>query len=182
MIEKRRIVVDADVLMMASDMSPAINCVNCVRFLRKILDICHMIVAGGKISQEYLDHNTVYSRIWLSDMASQEKVKNYAFSTSLENMSNEIKSLDIFSPEEIPNIEKDLHLIQAALSTDGIVVSVDGKARRKFAIVSRSEFTLAAEIGDIVWINPTNEGENLMQWLESGAPKDNARMLKNYPL
>ncbi len=56
---------------------------------------------------------------------------------------------------------KDLHLIEAALATDRIVVSLDERARRELAVDASK---------DIVWVNAVLEGGHAVYWLRNGAP------------
>lgn len=57
---------------------------------------------------------------------------------------------------------KDLHLIEAALATDQIVVSLDERAHRELAVEATA---------DVVWVNAVLEGGHALYWLRSGAPK-----------
>lgn len=61
---------------------------------------------------------------------------------------------------------KDIHLICAALATDGVVVSLDDTARDLFARASLG----AGEIRRLMWLNPERgDAEWLSEWLEGGA-------------
>ena len=70
---------------------------------------------------------------------------------------------------------KDLHLIEAAVTTDRIVVSLDDSARSIFHDVSRD----VPEIGGIAWINPDTLGEDGREWLENGAKRRNTFLLSD---
>ncbi len=56
---------------------------------------------------------------------------------------------------------KDLPLIEAALRTDNIVVSLDERAREAFQLL---------ELSVIIWVNPVRESLLMEPWLEQGAP------------
>ena len=56
---------------------------------------------------------------------------------------------------------KDLPLVEAALRTDNIVVSLDERARGAFQL---------RELSVIVWVNPVRESLQMEPWLEQGAP------------
>jgi hypothetical protein len=63
---------------------------------------------------------------------------------------------------------KDLPLIEAALRTDNIVVSLDEQARAAFRL---------PELNEITWANPVRERERIRTWLEAGAqPVDEWRL------
>ena len=68
---------------------------------------------------------------------------------------------------------KDAHLVEAALSTDGLIVSLDDEARKGFARASQS----IPRIEGIVWVNPERD-RNVRDWLRSGAPRDEKRTLQ----
>lgn len=55
---------------------------------------------------------------------------------------------------------KDLPIIEAALRTDNIVVSLDEEARVAFQL---------PELNAITWANPVRERERIRIWLEAGA-------------
>jgi len=52
-------------------------------------------------------------------------------------------------------MEKDLHLIEAALATDHIVVSLDETAKEYFAKAAKH----VSKLGQIAWINPHQDND-----------------------
>jgi hypothetical protein len=64
-------------------------------------------------------------------------------------------------PVERDAILKDAHLIEAALSADRIVASLDDNARALFHI---------AELNVVTWVNPVSATARIRAWLEEGAP------------
>ena len=78
------------------------------------------------------------------------------------------------NPEESENMQKDFHLLEAALATDQTVISLDEVIRGLFAHASQR----VGEIRDIVWVNPERmEEEEPLAWLQNGAPPENHRKL-----
>ena len=67
--------------------------------------------------------------------------------------------------------EKDVHLIEAALRTDGLVASQDERARRIFRDASAS----VQELKPIVWVNPTAPDDDPIGWLKNGARSETWR-------
>lgn len=59
----------------------------------------------------------------------------------------------------------DVHLLEAAVQADSIVVSCDDEVRALF----QQSTTAIPEIGLVVWVNPES-GTDLLRWLEAGAP------------
>lgn len=70
-------------------------------------------------------------------------------------------------------ILKDAHLIEAAIATDSIVISLDETARRLFVEATKTVDALRG----IVWVNPENSDEGSIVWLEKGAKVENKRRL-----
>ncbi len=68
---------------------------------------------------------------------------------------------------------KDIHLLEAALMTDEIVVALDETVRALFIKAAIS----VGEIRNVVWINPGQADEAPLPWLEGGAKSDKKRCL-----
>jgi len=66
----------------------------------------------------------------------------------------------------------DLHLVEAAIATDGIVVSRDDTARDLFRAASAT----LGRLRRIVWVNPADEADP-SEWLAKGATAEEGRML-----
>ena len=70
-------------------------------------------------------------------------------------------------------IDKDVHLIEAAIATDQLVTSKDGSARGVFKDASDG----VVELKQIVWVNPTGDNEKPIEWLQNGARAEARRLL-----
>lgn len=68
---------------------------------------------------------------------------------------------------------KDVHLLEAALAADEIVVALDETVRALFIETTIS----VGEIRNVVWINPDRADEAPLPWLEGGAKSDKKRCL-----
>jgi hypothetical protein len=68
---------------------------------------------------------------------------------------------------------KDAHLIEAARETDRIVLSLDERVRALF----RDAAVHAAEVRSVMWANPENHEEGVVDWLHGGARRDRTREL-----
>lgn len=66
---------------------------------------------------------------------------------------------------------KECHLIEAALATHKIVISIETNCRDHFRNVSHA----IKELRGIGWVNPTVPADNAVEWLASGA------LIKNCP-
>jgi hypothetical protein len=67
---------------------------------------------------------------------------------------------------------EDIHLIEAALATDKTLLSLDKQVRRHFKLF----LPQLPELEAVSWQNPA-EAEEILDWLEKGAPPDEHRML-----
>lgn len=77
------------------------------------------------------------------------------------------------SDKDIEAVRKDIHLIHAALAADRSIVSCDETARRLFGNASAS----VTDLSPIIWVNPDQEEEEPIRWLEDGAEAEPDRML-----
>ena len=76
--------------------------------------------------------------------------------------------------DEIEAMEKDFHLLQAALATDRTVISLDETIRGLFKRASQQ----VGEIRNIIWVNPDRTAEEQpIAWLQNGAPAEAERRL-----
>ena len=70
-------------------------------------------------------------------------------------------------------IFKDIPLVEAALETDKIIISLDENARHAFSELAQQ----IPELRTIVWINPANPSEEAITWLHEGASRQKLRLL-----
>ena len=72
---------------------------------------------------------------------------------------------------------KDFRLLEAAIATDRTVISLDNTVRNLFAAAAEK----VGEIGNIVWVNPTETDQNPIEWLEKGAKREKKHLLGYKP-
>ncbi len=158
-VPKRRIVVDADVArsagMRRSASDLAARCRDC---LDAILDVCHSVVMGDELKRQWRKHKSRYSSLWLVSMTQRGKYREVAGATAAET---EFES----AAQESAAARKDVHLLIAAVGSDGIVISRDDKARKALAKCCGHILGVA----DIVWACPEHH-VGVVKWLEQGAP------------
>ncbi len=70
-------------------------------------------------------------------------------------------------------IDKDRHLIEAALITQERVASLDDQVRKHLA----NHCVSLTEVNSICWINPAAPSEKAIEWLKAGAPPERHRRL-----
>jgi hypothetical protein len=168
----RRLVIDIDVVAAAGQkIGLNSDAKACRDFIDAVLKICHHIAVCATWSEEWLRHRNSYASTWLRRMHGPKKVNE------IENIGNKTlrKNIErsITHPEILEIIMKDLFLCETALRTDKIIISCDEKSRNHFREAARS----VVELRDIVWINPTNSDEEVLIWLQNGAPFEKFRTL-----
>ena len=87
-------------------------------------------------------------------------------------MADKLKQARLTEKKEAA-IQKDAHLLEAALATDSAVASLDEEVRSLLSGVSKHW----GRIKPIVWVNPAKPDDQALSWLSAGAPADKARML-----
>lgn len=153
-----RLVVDASVLSAAGTTEHPVSKA-CRDFLVSVLKVCHSVVKVDRIEVEWRRHLSTFSSAWLVAMVNQRKV------VSLDDIGFESRLAHTpwknLVPQELAHIvEKDQHLVAAAVATDKVVSSLDDQARRAFVIVAGKDRSIAG----VLWINPVSDAA-LEDWL-----------------
>jgi hypothetical protein len=168
----RRIVIDASVAR-ASGPPDAVHPTGqqCRACLTQVLQICHHVVMTEALRGEWGRHQSRFARGWLLQMYSRRKVAqlDVAEDGALRRQVSE----SVAHADDTLAMLKDCHLLEAALATDRIVLSLDESARGLFADFS-AHHDLA---GRVVWVNPTQPNEQSETWLADGARAETARTL-----
>jgi len=168
----RRMVIDASVARASGGpdaVSPTSK--NCSDFLQTVLVVCHQIVLTTEILEEWHKHKSKFASRWLASMFARKKAKMIG---SVEDQELRGKIGQASHNEKArAAMLKDVHLLEAALVTDEIVVALDETVRALFTEAAIG----VGEIRDIVWINPDLVDEEPLPWLESGAKSDKKRCL-----
>ncbi|MCI0388824.1 MAG: hypothetical protein MOB07_08680 [Acidobacteria bacterium] len=168
----RRMVIDASVARAAGGpdaVSPTSK--NCSDFLQTVLVVCHQIVLTIEILEEWPKHKSRFASRWLASMFARKKAKMIG-SAEDQKLRDKIGQA---ARSEKPRAAmlKDVHLLEAALVTDEIIVALDETVRTLFIEVAIS----FGEIRNVVWINPDHTDEEPLRWLEDGAKSDKKRCL-----
>jgi hypothetical protein len=134
----------------------------CRDFLLKVLEVCHRVVMTPDSRTEWKKHQSKFAKSWLASMVSRRK---FLFARNCENalLRQTIGKLNALE-WPVTAMRKDIHLIEASLSGDLIVISLDDAARTHFARAS----SVASQIKDVVWRKPVTD-LGLAVWLEKGA-------------
>ena len=169
--QSRRLVIDACVARSAGVAERPISR-SCREFLLAVLDICHRAVFTQELSREWKDHGSPFALRWRSSMIARKKIDWFS-PAKHEQLRAEIEVMKV-SDALRTEIRKDVHLVEAALEADQIIVSYDERTARlpfcEIAVQVRS-------IRHLVWVNPTRDEENAIEWLRDGAPPEESRRL-----
>lgn len=180
-VERKTIVVDA--------------CVGQIRFagsrraacLHAVLTICHRAAMPDTLRAEW-DKNAErdprlnqFAVRWRSDMARRGKhlPKADPRDADLRHAIDDLaREQGTGSAEDVRQIMlDDVHLLEAALASDHIVISVEGKCRRWFDRLAER----VPRLRSIMWVNPEDDPEWTLAWLAAGAPHDPAHCLGHAP-
>jgi hypothetical protein len=138
-IPSRRLVVDASVASAAGQtMHP--TSFRSREFLGEVLKISHRIVMTVSLAAEWDRHQSLYAARWRAEMRTRNKVVDIA------DVQNEEVRRQVVGSRAI---QKDLHLIEAALATDKVVISLDDRAQADLCVEATK---------DVTWVNAVAEG------------------------
>ncbi len=171
--DSKRLVIDADVARAAgSETATHPRAEHCRDFLNAVLSLSHRIVMTEQINNEWKNHQSRFARRWRVSMDARKKIDRI---DPPENAELQAKVTTTTNNEnEIEALQKDFHLLQAALVTDQTIISLDETVRQLFKQASQS----VGEIRDIIWVNPDRTAEEQpIGWLQNGAPPEPHRQL-----
>lgn len=168
----KRIVVDASVARSAGRETalsePSLRC----RQVLKVIEKSHEIVFSQECLDEWKRHGSNAAKDFIAGMFAKRKVvppQNLARNDELRSK----LAVTASSDSSRAAIEKDTHLLEAALQADRIVISRDETVRTLF----RQCCPAVKEIRNVLWANPEIEAEEVVSWLEGGARMETARRL-----
>jgi hypothetical protein len=168
----KRLVIDASVARsVGKEHAIDPTSIYCREFLKAVRTICHQIVMTPEIGEEWQRHQSSFARQWLLSMTARRKV--YRLGDVLDNdLRGRIEGV-VSNERAAEAMRKDLRLIEAAIATDRIVISLDETARALFAAVVQS----VGKLRNIVWVTPSRTEDELILWLENGARPEKRRLL-----
>ena len=169
----KRLVVNASVARAAGGKGATASVsINCTEFLETFRDECsHHIVMTPELSEEWNAHQSNFAARWLKSMIARKRF-NYITPPRDTVLSDKIDATAT-RERDLEAMQKDFHLLQAALATDQSIVSLDETVRQLFKQASQQ----VGEIRNIIWVNPDRTEEQPIAWLQNGAlPEANRRL------
>jgi hypothetical protein len=159
----RAIVIDASIARAAGESEHPVSSM-CRTFLVEVLRICHHVAASDAILEEWNGHMSRFTRTWLASMYARKKVD--WLEVQVDNELRAAISGAARTDAERKGMLKDIHLIELALHVEAPVTSLDeNTARGPFEGACRT----VSRLRRIVWVNPTRENEQALEWLRGGA-------------
>ena len=171
--DSKQLVIDADVARASgSETATHPRAEHCRDFLNAVLSLSHRMVMTEQINNEWKNHQSRFARRWRVSMDARKKIERI---DPPENAELQAKVTTTTNNEnEIEALQKDFHLLQAALLTDQTIISLDETVRQLFKQASQQ----IGEIQHIIWVNPDRTAEEQpIAWLQNGAPPEPHRQL-----
>ena len=126
----------------------------------------------GSLEGEYRKHakGKAFQR-WRKQMANKRKLIRVA-----ANRMSEIRNrlINACHDDDIARIvAKDSHLVSAAIEHGAIILSRDDQCRNHLRSICQD----IEGLDRILWVNPSREEEDVVPWMNRGAPDENQRRL-----
>lgn len=165
----KRLVIDASVARACGDHQASSNVSKiCRDVLDIVLEVCHRMVIDQKIIQEWDNQQSRYAEKWRVQMRKRGKTIVVPKNTDVNVFDRIVNAAETTDrPDVVEFVEavaKDIHLIEAGLRSDLIVISLDKKAKANFEQISMQ----VGELANIEWINPELDTD-VVGWLKAGA-------------
>lgn len=169
----KRLVIDTDVAQASGDEDATDpRAINCRDFLKEVRSQDHRVVMTREISDEWKRHRSGFALEWRVSMDARRRIDRINPPED-EELRDKV-TVTASDEDEIEAMQKDFHLLQAALTTDQTIISLDETVRRLFKQASRQ----VGEIRNIIWVNPDRTAEEQpITWLQNGAPPEPHRQL-----
>lgn len=143
----RLVVVDASVVKAAGETQHPVSSA-CRECLLSIRNICHRVAQTDPIREEWKRHLSIFSRKWKCSMIARRKLPSVSRLVHLE------LRWDAYPDTARTAIKKDQKLIEAALATDCVIITLDDALKKALAKRRDGKEILRR----IQWINPCDNG------------------------
>ena len=169
----KRLVIDTDIAQAVGTKNDPRSRGSLLTF-RAVLNLCHQVVLTDAIDEEWARHTarTREFNAWYIDMRRRKDKVARLKQVINDELRLSVEALD-FAPTVIADMMKDIHLLEAALAADKIILSSNDRERRRFKAAA-DEIEI---IQEVIWVNPIITDENVIDWLGKGAIPEKERML-----
>jgi hypothetical protein len=153
-IYSRLLVIDASVARSAGETEHPVSSA-CRECLQAVLTICHRVVITEPIKSEWDRHMSRFTRKWRLSMAARRK-----WNRDLEPAEITL-NIGAFPKKAQEEIEKDRHLLEAAVAADRVILTLDDSLRSALNQTQEgSKF-----FKSIKWLNPVHDGIEMLKSL-----------------
>ena len=170
---RRRLVIDTSIFQAASERpAPDPMGKTCGNLLKEILSICHQAVFSLEASDEWKRHRSRFALRWRTAMTARKKLHFLDESCRNDELRGTLEKLwgsERDAPDRWEEVEKDLHLVEAALATDTIVLSLERRIRECLEWACRRRG--ARILREIHWIDPVKNPQRLTRLLKGELPR-----------
>lgn len=168
---KNTSIIDACIAGEASDLRN--NCIawSCLEGIRSTSVI---VVLTKQLHKEWKDNGSLCSTRWLASMISKNRTCSVDDKKLRSSLLGKIrKSVPSQFTKIRSEMEKDLHLFEAAISKKGVVLSFDVRAARHY-----KKYISDARVQNALWVNPKKR-ENFFAWLKAGVAQHDSDKIRN---
>lgn len=168
--KSRVLVIDASIARAAGTSENPIS-KDCREFLLAVLVVGHGMGMTREIENEWNLHQSNFTMRWRTAMFARKKIVQVE-ATRHRHLKRRIQK-NLRDPNVSAIVEKDRHLLEAALAADRRIASLDETVRQHL----KKHIKSFRDLGSIMWANPTVEREKARDWLFRGAPEEAHRRL-----
>lgn len=130
--DSKRLVIDADVARSAgSETATHPRAINCRDFLIQVLTQQHQLVLSKDLSEEWNRHQSRFARRWRFSMEARRRTVSIDPPEDHQLRNNIASTTSNAGDVEV--MQKDYHLLEAALDTDNSIISCDESVRTLYA-------------------------------------------------
>ena len=143
----------------------------CRDFLTAVRTSKHKVVSTEAISEEWHKHQSKFTKTWLGSMYARRRVCHIDAPPD-EELRGKVERVTT-NEKKRDAMLKDIHLVEAALQSDKVVISLDETVRGCF----RETAPKLRVLGSVAWVNPCKSEEKPIDWLQNGAELEKERLL-----
>lgn len=144
------------------------QCRECLLAVRKN---GHFFVISDEIWEEWKRHRSTFASEWLTSMRARKLIYRIGDATDVDLRAKIARHSE--NDETKEEMLKDTHLLEAALATDKLIISLNEVDRKSFQAVAHK----IGEIRALIWVNPVIDDEQCPIWLQNGCPAEKHRLL-----
>jgi hypothetical protein len=166
------LVIDTDIARSAGGVEAHEERSKCCRdFLIAIRDTTHKLVTTEATREEWHKHQSKFTKVWMASMIARRRIC-WIEAPPDEELRRKIEQGTAHERKRNAML-KDIHLVEAALQADKIVVSLDETVRACFHETTQH----LAVLRTLMWVNPCRSEETPVEWLNGGAKLEKIRLL-----